>query len=87
MKNNVGTLFQTFGSPPKGLRDRLVFEVIDFVYVKLSCWRDDPKRPYESAEKKLNSQLCTYLNFQTRLEEKLYMFSAEEFQKGERQVE
>jgi hypothetical protein len=42
--------------------NNLASKTIDFVYNSLPVWRDDPDRPKEQAENKLNLQLCKFLN-------------------------
>ncbi len=38
--------------------DKLVLKTISFIYQQLPRWRDDPNRPDEQSEDKLNLQLC-----------------------------
>lgn len=40
--------------------------VVAFILEQLPHWRDDPKRPTETAETKLTAQLCQFLNSATR---------------------
>lgn len=85
--NDMAESIQKIGRPSLKLRDRLVQDVMNFVYQKLPGWRDDPQRTPVDAEKKLNEQLCTYLSVESRREEKLYTFNSDVFQEGERQVD
>lgn len=41
-------------------------ELLDFIRQELPAWRDDPKRPHETSETILTSQLCSHLNSATR---------------------
>lgn len=41
-------------------------ELLDFIRQELPAWRDDPKRPLETSETILTSQLCSHLNSATR---------------------
>jgi len=41
----------------------LVNETLEFVRKQLPGWRDDPERPEQVSEEKLNSNLCDYLNY------------------------
>ena len=69
--------FQSDMHHPATLRN----ELINFIADQLPRWRDEPDRPYESAETTLNTQLCSFLIgachqsqgwdfFQFRVEEK-----------------
>jgi hypothetical protein len=40
--------------------------LLEFIADELPKWRDDPKRPNETAETSLTSRLCAYLNSATR---------------------
>lgn len=47
---------------PDRYKHKLILETIKFVYRQLPAWRDDPHRPDEQLEDKLNFQLCNFLN-------------------------
>ena len=40
--------------------------LLEFIASELPSWRDDPKRPVESAEASLTSRLCAHMNSATR---------------------
>ena len=40
--------------------------LLEFIASELPSWRDDPKRPLESAETSLTSRLCAHMNSATR---------------------
>jgi hypothetical protein len=42
------------------------FTLLEFIASELPKWRDDPKRPTETAETSLTSQLCAHMNSATR---------------------
>ncbi len=42
------------------------FALLEFIASELPRWRDDPKRPVETAETSLTSRLCAYMNSATR---------------------
>jgi hypothetical protein len=42
------------------------WELLEFIATELPKWRDDPKRPPETAEAMLTSRLCAHLNSATR---------------------
>ncbi len=46
--------------------DGPVSRSLEFVRILLPVWRDDPKRPQNSAEKSLNSSLCDFLDTRAR---------------------
>lgn len=75
------------GIPSMGLREQLVQDVLNFVYEQLPAWRDDPDRPQEASETKLNSQLETFLSVQSHKFEKPYTFSQEKPQTGNRRID
>jgi hypothetical protein len=60
---------------------------LDFVASELSSWRDDPDRPAEESEERLNAQLCKYLNVAASLRFPMVLFSHEEKQTGTRRVD
>lgn len=46
--------------------DNVVNRTLDFLRVELPNWRDDPSRPTEESERRLNSSLCDFLNLRAR---------------------
>lgn len=78
------TAKQAIGKITSGLLpDTLVLKAIDFVYMQLSAWRDDPSRPNEQTENKLNLQLCKFLNSRARNDFPMVSFQHEEYQSGQ----
>jgi hypothetical protein len=67
--------------------DTLDLKTIDFVYEKLPEWRDDPSRPDEQWEDKLNLQLCKFLDSRAREEFPMVRFDHEEYQTDRRRVD
>lgn len=65
----------------------LSIKTIDFIYNNLASWRDDPDRPCESAENKLNLQLCKYLDVKARSDFPMVRFDHEEYQTERRSVD
>ncbi len=65
----------------------LVYGTLEFVRQQLSGWRDDPERPEEESEEKLNSNLCDYLNYRARHSYPMAVFHHEEFQTGRRRID
>jgi len=61
--------------------------IIDFIYQQLPIWRDDPDRPLEQSEHKLNSQLSKFLNSHARKDFPMICFSHEEPQYSNRDVD
>jgi len=79
---------QGFGRITDGLtQDTLVDRTLAFVRERLPEWRDDPDRPQEQSEKKLNPQLCKFLNARARSDFPMACFNPEEPQTGRRQVD
>jgi len=62
-------------------------QTINFIYNNLASWRDDPHRPNESTEDKLNLQLCKYLDSKARNDFPMVRFNREEYQTGQRRVD
>lgn len=60
---------------------------IQFVYDCLPAWRDDADRPNEQSEKKLNLQLCKFLDSKARNDFPMVRFDHEEYQSGRRTVD
>ena len=65
----------------------LALKTIDFVYEQLPLWRDDPNRPDEQYENKLNLHLCKFLDVKARNEFPSIRFDHEEYQFGLRSVD
>ncbi|MSU51290.1 MAG: hypothetical protein EXS37_19750 [Opitutus sp.] len=65
----------------------LLTRTTEFVYRQLADWREDPERPEEAAEEKLNAQLCKFLNARSRRSLKMAYFFHEERQTGTRRVD
>ena len=65
----------------------LVDQTVAFVRQQLPLWRDDPKRKEETAEDRLNVQLCKYLDACARDIFPMVCFFHEEFQAGQRRVD
>jgi hypothetical protein len=42
------------------------FALMEFIVSELPKWRDDPRRPYDTAETSLTSRLCAHMNSATR---------------------
>jgi hypothetical protein len=47
-------------------QDGLVPQTLAFIRRQLPAWRDDPQRPKENSEKRLNSSLCDFLDCRSR---------------------
>lgn len=67
--------------------DTLALKTIDFVHQHLPSWRDDPHRPSEESENKLNLQLCKFLDAQARNCFPMVRFDHEEPQTGKRRID
>ncbi len=65
----------------------LVLRTITFVRQQLPAWRDDPGRPDEQSENKLNLQLCKFLDSHARNDFPMVRFDHEEYQTGRRSVD
>ena len=65
----------------------LVLRTITFVRQQLPAWRDDPDRPDEQSENKLNLQLCKFLDLRARNDFPMVRFDHEEYQSGRRSVD
>lgn len=75
------------GTPPFGSRQMIELSVINFVFSHLAAWRDDPNRPFETAETKLSAQLSVYLDNASRHEGYPFLFQREQPQGGQRDVD
>ena len=62
-------------------------KTIQFVRQLLPAWRDDPDRPDEQSENKLNSQLCKFLDSSARSSFPMVRFDHEEDQSGRHRVD
>lgn len=67
--------------------DTLALKTIDFVYTQLPAWRDDPHRPDEKSENKLNPQLCKFLDSHAKDDFPMVCFQHEEYQSGRSRVD
>lgn len=65
----------------------LIERTLNFVRDELPKWRDDPTRPVEESEERLNAQLCKYLIVAARRNFPMIYFSHEEKQTGRRRVD
>lgn len=68
-------------------KETLSRKTIQFVYEQLPAWRDDPDRPDEQSENKLNLQLCKFLDSTARKDFPMVRFDHEEYQVGRRAVD
>lgn len=68
-------------------QDTLPLKTINFVRHQLPEWRDDPDRPAEQSEDKLNLQLCKFLDSCARNDFPMVRFDHEEYQTGRRSVD
>lgn len=78
-----------FGEITSGIarQNNLALKTISFVYQQLPKWRDDPNRPDEQSENRLNLQLCKFLNSNARYYFPMVTFDHEEYQVGKRSVD
>lgn len=60
---------------------------LEFVFSELANWRDDPDRPSEDAEERLNAQLCKFLNVAASNRFPMVFFHYEEKQTRSRRVD
>lgn len=70
-----------------GITSTLAEMTIKFVYKLLPEWRDDPDRPIEGSENKLNLQLCKYLDSYARNIFPMVRFNHEEYQSYRRSID
>ena len=68
-------------------QDSLALETLRFVFSQLPAWRDDPDRPEEHSEKRLNPHLCKFLDSRARHEFPMFRFDREEPQVGRRKAD
>jgi len=80
---------QVTGRITSGLveQDNLALKTIEFVREQLPAWRDDPHRPLEDSERKLNSQLCDFLASRASNVFPMVRFKHEELQSGRSSVD
>lgn len=79
---------QYIGEITSGIKARTFqLTIINFIRQQLPIWRDDPDRPLEQSEHKLNSQLSKFLNLEARKYFPMIQFSHEEPQFGNRDVD
>jgi len=79
---------QGIGKITSGIKFRTFqLKIIDFVYQQLPTWRDDPDRPDEQSEDKLNLQLCKFLDSHARNDFPMIRFDHEEYQTDQRRVD
>ena len=60
--------------------NQTILSIIEYVYDKLAQWRDDPDRPPEQSENRLNAHLCKFLDSRARKEFAMFRFDREEHQ-------
>ena len=77
----------SLGRITEGPTTSLVERTLEFVFSELATWRDDPDRPREDAEERLNAQLCKYLNVAASDRFPMVFFHHEEKQTGTRRVD
>lgn len=65
----------------------LQLSIISFIKEQLPVWRDDPERPFEQSEHKLNSQLSKFLNIVVNNFSPMFHFSHEEPQFSTRKID
>jgi hypothetical protein len=75
------------GRISEGPTSTLIERTLQFVRNELPGWRDDPERPPEEAEERLNAQLCKYLNVAASHKFPMVHFHHEEKQTGTRRVD
>ena len=78
-----------FGRITSGLiaQNYLALATIRFVYQQLPAWCDDPDRPIENSEDKLNLQLVKFLDSRARTDFAMIRFDHEEYQEGRRRID
>jgi len=65
----------------------LADKTLEFVRDELPNWRDDPTRPAEESEERLNAQLCKFLNVASRQNFPMVYFHHEEKQTRNRRID
>ena len=83
IKKDIFTGRITSGIKPHTLR----LSIINFIKDQLPLWRDDPERPLEQSEIKLNTQLSKFLNGEARKSYPMIQFNHEEPQSGTRSID
>jgi len=90
------SLADTYGNSGKGMgaleegvlaKETTIKAIVDFIIKSLPLWANDPKRPQESSENKLNPSLCDFLDVKARVNFPLIRFQHEQPQTGRRQVD
>ena len=81
----IGSL--AVGRITEGPAVTLAEKTIQFVADEMVSWRDDPERPHEDAEERLNAQLCKFLNVAASDHFPMVLFGHEEKQTGARRVD
>ena len=83
-----GSERQPIGRITRGIeRGTLVLRTVGFVQGQLAAWRDDPSRPNEQSEDRLNLQLCKFLDARARSQFPMVCFHHEEYEAGHRSVD
>jgi hypothetical protein len=77
----------TIGRISEGPTTTLVESTLQFVAEELGPWSDDPDRPAEESEERLNAQLCKYLNVAASARFPMVLFSHEEKQTKTRRID
>lgn len=62
--------------------DGIIPRTLAFIRSQLPAWRDDPKRPSDSSEKRLNYSLCNFLDLRSRTLHPMVRFVHETLQAG-----
>jgi len=85
---NLGDLVGGASKITSGIAlNTLIIETLYFFRKHLPGWRDDPERPEDDSEERLNSSLCDYLNYRARHDYPMAVFHHEEFQTGQRRID
>jgi hypothetical protein len=78
----------SFGRITSGIKLKTsVLEIINYIFVQLPLWRDDPDRTDEQSEHKLNAQVSKFLNYKSREYLPMFRFDHEEPQQGTRSAD
>ncbi|RPJ74411.1 MAG: hypothetical protein EHM20_10645 [Alphaproteobacteria bacterium] len=64
-----------------------LLKIINFIFVQLPLWRDDPDRNDEESESLLNAQVSKFLNYKSKEYLPMFCFNHEEPQQGTRTVD
>jgi len=87
MADSLPLNFPSLGRITEGPTASLVERTLEFVFSELGAWRDDPSRPLEVAEERLNAQLCQCLNVAALDRFPMVLFHHEEKQAGRSRVD